>query len=616
MMDSSPPQLVEAAIEATPETTPNKPELRNAFRAYSSNSQTARNIWPSNIPNNNARNNSMPSSPMKRDVSKNDYPTTLDIATNKKLMRLISDRGDQQPDVLNISREDQEVNDINSFSESAKNTSGNNENQMEYEESSSTDETDDDNDVTPPLYDPNLYKRVDYIRRVKRLRMYSHCIYSAGTSPADSVNYMPRIPKSNRIKRYNSWPNLKTADVIINSSKSEKKNDQQSSSVGSSSNEAVSAVSHFIEKKPQQNGSIFKKIREDLKAKPFEVVQKSTNSTQTIEYWPSAYEAMFYTIFGEEMRRKQGHEEATTIQTTTVTKTSENANLSPNEMIDKYIQTSLKRKNSNDYRDHIQLLSIQLQFEKHRREIHAERNRRLLGKSRQIKGLEQSNATLMDQVQRLSMEIQSLNRTSAVNRGEHQKIVRNLEEQMNFLSKKYSVEVEKNKHLQRENDLLQLQLKDEKSLRKQALDKVDTLSAENFDLKNLYEDAKVEADRGRNYRDQLKKLESELIIFNEARLKCQQQMEELEAKRARDIEMEYIIQAYSQELADMKHMLEVKTSQIDGCKKNLVDNEIAIQKRDLSIAEQKRLDQAAKEAYEEKFKVQFCEFDLKILYLN
>lgn len=648
MVDSSPPQLIEAAIEATPETTPNKPELRNAFRTYpnnnnSNNNSNARNIWPkatfSTQPANViARNSSMPSSPLKKTSSDStmlhrehhpQYPN-LDLASNKKLMRIMSDRHEQGSssvsggDVVNVSREDQEVNDINSFNASASVSTDIQDpfatKPMEYEEeSTSSDGTDenDDNDVTPPLYDRSLYQRVDYVRRVKRLRMYSHCIFSAGTSPADSVNYMPRIPKSNRLKRYNSWPNLRTADTIINSSKMEKKNEsehQQSSSVGSSSNEAVSAVSHFIEKKPAQNGAnganIFKQIKEDLITKPLEVVQKMSSSTQTVEYWPSAYEAMFYTIFGEEMRRK--HEETTTIlstttTTTTVTKSCDttNSNLSPNEMIDKYIQTSLKRKSSNDYRDHIELLSIQLQFEKHRREIHAERNRRLLGKSRQIKGLEQSNSTLQNQVQGLAAEIQSLNRASAENRSHHQMQIKSLDERSNFYAKKLAEEVEKNKQLQREKDLLQMKLDEESHLRKKALCKNDLLFAENFDLKNLYEGANVEAERGKMYREQLKKLESELIIFNEARLKCQQQMEELEGKRAGNIELEYIVQSYSQEIQDTKRMLEIKTSQIDGYKARLGDYEQQIQKKDVSITDQKRLLKSIKDAHEEKFKVNF-----------
>lgn len=642
MVDSSPPQLIEAAIEATPETTPNKPELRNAFRAYpnNNNSQAARNIWPKSTlstqpANLIARNSSMPSSPLKKTSSDStimqqrehhpQYPN-LDLASNKKLMRILSDRQEQGgssavSDVVNVSREDQEVNDINSFNASTNVSSDIIDpfatKPMEYEEESTSSDGTDDNDVTPPLYDRSLYQRVDYVRRVKRLRMYSHCIFSAGTSPADSVNYMPRIPKSNRLKRYNSWPNLRSADTIINSSKMEKKNEsehQQSSSVGSSSNEAVSAVSHFIEKKPPQNGAsganIYKKIKEDLKTKPLEVVQKMTSSTQTVEYWPSAYEAMFYTIFGEEMRRK--HEETTTVLSTTTTTTTTsvtkscdttNSNLSPNEMIDKYIQTSLKRKSSNDYRDHIELLSIQLQFEKHRREIHAERNRRLLGKSRQIKGLEQSNSTLQNQVQGLAAEIQSLNRASAENRSHHQMHIKSLDERSNFYAKKLAEEVEKSKQLQRDKDLLQMKLDEESTMRKKALCRIDTLCAENFDLKNLYEDAHVEAERGKQCREQLKKLESELIIFNEARLKCQQQMEELEAKRAGNIELEYIIQSYSQELQDMKRMLEIKTSQIDGFKARLSDYEQQIQKKDVSITDQKRLLKSIKDAHEEKFKV-------------
>lgn len=38
---------------------------------------------------------------------------------------------------------------------------------------------------------------------------------------------------------------------------------------------------------------------------------------------------------------------------------------------------------------------LHLQFEKHRREVHAERNRRLLGKSRNNRALEEHNSALV-----------------------------------------------------------------------------------------------------------------------------------------------------------------------------------------------------------------------------
>lgn len=598
-------KLVEPGIEATPETTPIKPELRNSFKPYPNSSQTARNIWPKTTT----------SSPMRKEFKplQSQLPP-FDFTSNQKLMRILSDREQHGGTDMMISKEDQEVNDINSFNNTNNNSDleGINATMMDYDESTDTDEA----DTTPPLY-----PQVNYVGRVKRLRLYSHCICSAGTSPADSINYMPRIPRTSRMKRYNSWPNLKSADVIIKSSKLNKQNESEHQS---SSDEAVSAVSHFKKKTVQngdtkmRNGSIFKKIKEDLKSKPLEVVQKASTGTQTIEYWPSAYEAMFYNIFEKEMKKKPEKDEILSIThtttTTTLTKSTIDAGShqsgafltstsSPNEMIDQYIQTSLKRKNSNDYRDQIELLAIQLQFEKHRREIHAERNRRLLGKSRQMRGLEQSNLTLSSQVAQLTNEIQELNRKSTETKSIYQMNLKQLEERISFLSKKFCEENEKTKQIQREKDSLQVLLDDEIAQKKQALLKIDKLCAENFDLKHLYEDAKTEADRGKQYRDQLKKLESDLIIFNEARLKCQQQMEDLSAIKARDIEMDYIVESYTHELQDMKRVVDFKSSQIDGLNKRIVDYEQQIQKKDTNLADQKRLVKSIKDVYEEKFKV-------------
>lgn len=45
--------------------------------------------------------------------------------------------------------------------------------------------------------------------------------------------------------------------------------------------------------------------------------------------------------------------------------------------------------------EQVTLLNIQLQFERHRREAHAERNRRLLGKSRSNRALEEHNSALV-----------------------------------------------------------------------------------------------------------------------------------------------------------------------------------------------------------------------------
>jgi tuberous sclerosis protein 1 len=50
---------------------------------------------------------------------------------------------------------------------------------------------------------------------------------------------------------------------------------------------------------------------------------------------------------------------------------------------------------SRSVKEQLTLLNIQLQFERHRREAHAERNRRLLGKSRTNRALEEHNSALV-----------------------------------------------------------------------------------------------------------------------------------------------------------------------------------------------------------------------------
>lgn len=632
---SSPPQLIEAAIEATPETTPMKPELKSTFRSYPSNSQTARNIWPKSS---GVGNTSSPSSPMKKDTQQFQYSADpligLDLTGNQKFFRILTDRNAAEP--MQISREDQEVNDINSH-----NTSGEGNGHemtdvmMDYDDTPGTeDEDEEDADTTPPLCNPGFYQCVDYVRRVKRLRMYSHCIYSAGTSPADTTSYMPRASSSHRLKRYNSWPNLKTSDVVIDSTKSKELNGSQQQQPSSSpSDEAISAVSHF--KKNDQNGNstkskqndsnLYKKIREDLKAKPLEIVQKVSKGTSTIGQWPgflSAYDTLFNdSIFSDEMKRKQSEDAVTvtTMMTTTTTSTSvavskpqrssfqPQQSLSPNEMLDQYIQVSLKRKNSNDYRDHIELLALQLQFEKHRREIHAERNRRLLGKSRQIRGLEQSNATMSDQVTRLSSEIANLNKKATETRNLHQIQIQKCQEDIKLLAKKCNEEVEKNKQLQREKESLQLRLEDERILIRQSQHKNDDLTAEIFDLQHLLEAANEEAQRGRDYRQQLVKLESEMIIFNDARIKCQQKMEELNAMKARDAEMDFLVESYSRDYNETKRTLDLKASQVDGYRARVYDLEQQVMKKDIAFAEQKRLITSIKDVHEEKFRVRILE---------
>jgi tuberous sclerosis 1 len=627
---SSPPQLIEAAIEATPESTPIKPELRNTFRPYQTSSQAVRNIWPKS-----AGNSSTPSSPMKKDsqqfvYSSNEHSNanqqySMDLSNHPKLFRMLSDRN--AAEMMQTSSEDQEVNDINSQNASSEGNGHQITEMMDYDEPETEDENDEDAedvDTTPPLTQPKFYESYNYVRRVKRLRMYSHCLYSAGTSPADTTSYMPRAASIQRLKRYNSWPNLISSDVVIDSTKSKEVNGQQHPS-SSPSDEAISAVSHF--KKSDRNGNatnenLYKKIRDDLKAKPFEKVQKVSKATSTLDRWPAmtAYDILFYdTMANDEIKRKKSEEVVASFVTTTTTTTLTSVSmskspamdqpqqcLSPNEVLEKYIQVSLKRNNSTDHRDHVELLALMLEFEKSRREIHAERNRRLLGKSRQIRGLELHNNTVSDQVARLSAEITNLNKKATEANNLHQLKLNTCQEETKLFSRKCNEESERNKQLQRDKESLQLRLDDEILLKRQALQRNDNLIAEIFDLKNLLEAAAEKAQQGEEHRKRLLQLESEMIIFNDARIKCHQKMEELNSLKARDIEMKYLAETYIRDIQNAKQTVELDRAELEVYRTRVYDLEQQTRHKDKAFAEQKRLIQSIQDTNEEKFRVSLC----------
>lgn len=614
----SPPQLIEAAIEATPETTPLKmDENSQNFRSFAnSNSQTARKIFGSN-PSSPRPGREFRNSPLNI-IKPDESSSSIDLSKNQKLIRILNDRHQHQSiEPMLISPEDQEVDTI--IGPMLNNDdSRNSDETMDYEETSSMndeDDEDDEEDATLPMCH-QIYQSVDYVRRVKRLRMYSQCVYSAGTSPASNTSYMPSAKSSSRVKKYSSWPNLTPTDAVINSSRLETNNGIQVSTPtdqNSARKKDNETSRRYQNKSTNHKSKIYQEIRDDLKSKPFEIVRKVSKGTSTIECWPGLN---FFNLFedtetSKDIKHNIRNEEVLSpsislktdpqnmnghsSSTEQITRTS--------DMLDEYIRTSLKKMNSNDYKDHIELLMIQLQFEKHRREIHAERNRRLLGKSRVIRGLEQSNATITDQNNRLSLEINNLNEKAAEARRLHQIELQKLKDDIKHLSRKCNEEIETNKDLLMSRNLIQTHYEEELKMRKQLAQENESMKAEIFDLKNLLSSALEEAKHGKECRQQLIKLESDMITFNESRLKWQQRLDELDSMKARDEEAELLFEKYSQEMSDVKKKLEFFSSQNESFRSKIYDCEQQLVKKEVAIREHKSANASMKRVYDEKIKV-------------
>lgn len=319
------------------------------------------------------------------------------------------------------------------------------------------------------------------------------------------------------------------------------------------------------------NERLLKEIRNDLlKNKNILNVGRKSIATQTLELWPKLeLENLFNKTMHDEMKMKifqhQQYQQQLQQQQELCIRES------PSKMLDKYIEISVNSTNNNNnrklisstsvgnnsnngsnsntyYDQKIKLLNLQLQFEKHRREIHAERNRRLLGKSRTMRALEQYNVTLKDQVELLSKEITNLNSQLTDRRKKQNQIEDEYMKENKMCKLKYQSESDDNKQLRATIATLQMRLVEETKQRMTTNHEIDVLRGELFDLKNDMRQALYQAELGQQYRDETTRLQSEMILMGEIQSKCKDKLSELNSLKTRDAEIQLIQESYSEEV--------------------------------------------------------------------
>uniref|UniRef100_A0A1Q3F8K2 Putative rho-associated coiled-coil n=1 Tax=Culex tarsalis TaxID=7177 RepID=A0A1Q3F8K2_CULTA len=712
---ASPP---EAAVEATPETTPMKDIVR-PVRPYPVNSSTVRAMW----------NTSQPSSPVKKEPAGggSHFSYEKNVITSQKLLRMVNDRNhsvmqlsnavatttaatstsgsvpssplpiDQPafemnrvsalvanlkltPEVLpreggarydspqaDVTQEDQEVNDINSHLLQEQLLQ---QPQTQHLHSSSLpvhhpmkeagfEAEDFEQEEGSPcsaggLHFKNSQSMITFTRN--RYRLHSQCLvdsdpsYSTGTSPADTSGFMPKSgvvrnggciggaateSAFRRHQRRHSLPDLKKYSLRVDPKTlaGERQdltlvetNGDSSSGSSPSEEEAISAATHFHKKQEQKteehirrNLALFQEIRKNLTNVGSAACQRVAHNgtgpghqlvssgTQTIESYPQPYEQIVYGILQEELKYKS--DIAMKRLQERQNDAAGNNRLEPNVMLDRYIELCVKKRiDGGDprrveelYRDHITLLNLQLQYEKHRREIHAERNRRLLGKSRTIRGLEQNNETLKDQVARLTKEISSLNTELATLRRKANAEWTKSTAEVIELKERHAAEIRRNKDLQVRIEELEVALTDETKLRKEQTLAIEQARGELFDVQNEMQQALYKADLGQQYRDELTRLQCELILMGEIQLKCKERLAELDNLKARDAEVAMVQETYMEEVKDLRFNLEMKSAQLDSTRERLAELEHQLTKRDETITHQKRMLKTVKEEHKEQF---------------
>ncbi|XP_059612459.1 hamartin isoform X2 [Phlebotomus argentipes] len=601
---ASPP---EAAVEATPETTPLKDNMKT-FCPLPTNSSVVRAMYGAT--------GSQPSSPMKKDVSPFRFPEPSLKAS--KFERLVQDHADvartasiESPHasipgspLLNPS-----VDNLKSPPVSYEGDIPSNDQTIDVNQTLDNKENySQSNDATFPLdcedYDaaegspcsagglhiPNSRSMLDFARKFNRWRMHSHCLgdtsqcFSAGTSPADVA--VGGIGAGARVmKRSRSWPDVRRAEAAA-----VKPPQQNGEDLSVATKEAAS---HY-----RQQPIARKPLRELGR---MEIVERMDRDTQTIEQWPLAYEHLFINLLSETNKIKQTQEN----------NAADSIVQSPYAMLDRYIELSISRKHAMDakdqvaaYREQIQLLTLQLQYERHRREVHAERNRRLLGRNRSNLALELQNETLRRQIAQLANDYTLLQATFKSSRQDFNKREQDLMKDCNTWKLKYNKEVEENKQLRQRIESLENRVVEETRQRQEADSMVGSVRGELMDLKNEMQQVEYHADLGSQYRDECMQMQKEILMMGEIQAKCRDKLSELSSLRNRDKEIEDMKNTFEVQCAELKTAYEQKSSQLERTKARLAELEANLTGRDEIMTEQKKLLKTVKEEFEERFEAQ------------
>lgn len=370
------------------------------------------------------------------------------------------------------------------------------------------------------LHMPNSHSLQAFASRVKRLRYYSQCAPETTRSELRTgenigVNAAMYLPQTNNNSNNNSSNNVIKVRRA-NSCPEMKKNYPLTSTT-----EVKVTLDESDELSAESNAT-------PVPANGIDITTtcSSTVATQTLDLWPMPYEHLFLGIFPlmetSELKPSPAPSPAPNYYT--------DKKFSPYETLDKYIEQASKTQELSQVgkltplretsetkalKEQLKLLHIQLQYERHRREVHAIRNRRLLGESRSNRALEEHNAALRDQLGLLQREIESLHGQlkAKQSRAEIREI--ELREKVNYWHDQCIVATEENGALRDRAEQATRDLAERTREAKEAQDRCGKVEAKLFEAEREMAEAIAQAKDAQRYADELKKTRVDLLLAGE-----------------------------------------------------------------------------------------------------
>lgn len=305
------------------------------------------------------------------------------------------------------------------------------------------------------------------------------------------------------------------------------------------------------------------------------------------------------------------------------------ADMSPSELLEKHLQlvsrsymqqAALAKKGAQQHgaaapeedrseevealKGQVSLLYVLLLYERHRRDVHIERNRRLLAKAKKIVALEEQTAAYKDQLFLLELEMkkhkEKLEESSLeIKRGKAELAgtVRKLEGRIAELHTKNEV-------LSRENRSLAEQLRHSEATRVALQQEVNRNADDLLELDMELETARSRAAMSSSYRQQVESLQKELITLGEMYKRLEARLQASEPRPQVEAQAALLQEAALHEVAGVRHQLEAKQIQVDSLSSRVRHLEATLSNRDARIHDLKdqfaRMDAIHKEQLKSK----------------
>ncbi|XP_057651489.1 hamartin isoform X3 [Diorhabda carinulata] len=523
----------EAAVEATPETTP--------VRAPDTSDLSRIKHLPST------------SSPLRI--------TNPDICSRQSSLNQRS----ESP----VSLEDEEVLSI--VSKSDDNKSGDSHFVMQEGDDTAEIKLEEQENGSPciegGLHMPNSKSMNNFAKRVQRLRHHSTCNpepvkidTSTGSSPGNGISFTNAT-----VRRAVSCPEMKKSPT-----------------------NPLKDLDKTLDETDEETNEKTENLTQHKPA-PTKSIDVNHSTTQTENFWP--YEHLFLGVFPSlEINELKPSPDASPAASYTYNDRS----LPPSiyDTLDHYIKVAVRtyEKNSKEQlKNQLELVYQHLLFERHRRETHAYRNRRLLADAKSTRSLEECNSALRDTVQLQQKDLDDLRAQIEICKKDWLMEDKKLNKTIKYWENQYKSVQDECKILQANNESLLKDISDYKtrnaSLETQLLD----VQADLFEAFAELNVAKQKLQQGEKGKKELEELNQELLLIGELHLKYQERLKIVDCGKVDQSLLEDVRKACNEEVRNLNVQLETKQANIEAYRSRVVELEHALTMKDDLILSQKQM---------------------------